>query len=214
MGAKGFPLAAGGQTPAPWDPIVQAQWTSLVTAWGDKFDSHDLVTNIGMWLGGKAFECFFADTPEDATSLNALGGGSLWLSGAKALLTAFDAFPSTPGSIAAGNVASDGNKTMTDLYNYMISEWGGGTIQSNALSAGFPSGTTFPHTNLDCSQIGSIGFQLLQPMGNPAMAGTTLAQVLANALRVKAQWVQVYVNDPSSDPGEASIINFNKAVGA
>ena len=44
------------------------------------------------------------------------------------------------------------------------------------------------------------------------MEGETLVECLQNALNCNAAWVEVYPEDPATDPGESSIIAFNTAV--
>lgn len=216
LGAKSFPLtnSKGTSTPCPWDAIVQAQWTNFVANWAAKYDNDPLVVSITMWAGGKAIECFFCDNSTDQAALDALGGPSLWLSGAQELIKAFDNWPNTAGFLAVGDTYPDSNATMTSLAQWLWQWWSAnpGYLQSNALSATFPSQSTFPHTNLDALSLSPVGFQLNQPC--KAM-GQTLASVLANALKYRASWVQIYPGDPTSDPtAESAIANFNNAVGA
>jgi hypothetical protein len=71
--------------------------------------------------------------------------------------------------------------------------------------------TPWPNTILNIAGINGGMFQTKGPIGSSLMNGQTLAQVFQNVYNIIA--VQIYPTDPATDPGEQTIINFNKSVG-
>jgi hypothetical protein len=69
----------------------------------------------------------------------------------------------------------------------------------------------WPHTSLKIASINNGMFQTRGAVGSTRMKGQTLAQVFENVQNVVA--VQIYPSDPATDPGQTTIINFNKSVG-
>jgi len=215
-GAKAFPLknngAGGPTTPWPNDSVLQSNWSALVQAWAARYDSDASLMMVTLWCGGRTIECFFADDPADLPAFAQFGGASAWLAGTEVLAQTGSNFVTTPVSLATGKVASgDGNVTMRSLTQYFRSLYPGKVdVQSNGESPTFPSTNIFPHTNLTTVSIKPVGYQLVQPVP----AGQTLGPYLENALDWSATWIQIYPGDPSKDPGERAIINFNTTVGA
>jgi hypothetical protein len=68
-----------------------------------------------------------------------------------------------------------------------------------------------PNTSLNIATVNNGMFQTKGPIGSSVMKGETLAQVFQNVQNIIA--VQIYPTDPATDPGEQTIINFNKSVG-
>jgi Beta-galactosidase len=208
----------GAKGPYPWNSTLQSKWSEVVTNLGSLYDGQPLVHAVTMWCGGTGIECFFAENQTDARHLDKIAGGGsgsgavLWENAAKVLINDFfKAFPNTPVYLATGLCYPDSNATMTDLVNWYRnqSHYVNG-IQSNALSATFPTGGIFSHTTLPSAILAPIMYQDLAPIISPRMQGATLGQVFRNGENENAQAIQVYPSDPTGKV----LANFNAFVGA
>jgi hypothetical protein len=218
---EGVPLwksTTGATAPYPWNSTLQSKWSALITTLGVQYDANPLVHAVTMWCGGTAIECFFAETQADKTKLDGLAGGLrgsgaiLWENAAKTLINDFfKAFPNTPVYLATGLCYPDTNTTMSDLATWFRAQahYING-MQSNALSATFPSGGIFPHTILQSSTLSPILYQDLARISSPRMQGATMGQVIKNGENENAKAIQVYPSDPTG----RVLANFNLYVGA
>jgi hypothetical protein len=220
-GVPQWKSTTGKTAPYPWNSTLQADWSAMITEMGSRFDGHPLVHAISIWCGGTAIECFFAQNQADATALDQIAGGgpgsgaAFWENAAKTLITDFlNAFPKTRVYLATGVCYPDNDVTMTDLANWFLGQAPNARgMQSDSLSAHYPSGGIFPHTTLGVSHLGSpIMYQDLVPIGNPRLKGATLAEVISHGEKENAKAIQVYPTDPATD--ETALADFNAFIGA
>src|SRR5258708_7686693 len=217
-GVPQWTSTTGAFAPYPWNSTLQSKWSAMITKLGSLYDGQSLVHAVTMWCGGTGIECFFAENQTDAKKLDQIAGGGsgsvaiLCENAAKTLINDFfNAFPNTPVYLATGLCYPNSNATMTDLANWYLGQAHGVKgMQSNALSAIFPSGGIFPHTTLDSSILSPIMYQDLAPISSPRMQGATLGQVIKNGENENAKAIQVYPSDPTG----AVLANFNTYVGA
>jgi hypothetical protein len=219
--------------PYPWDPNLQSFWSALVQAMGTRYDGVSCVHGVDMWAGGTGgpddgtgIDCFFAPTSADCTALDAIAGGGpnsgnvLWSNACEALGAMYvNAFPTTacflhPGR-NYGNLDPQSMDTITSWWLSLRSN--ANSLFNNEFDAGLPQSDPklgyipWPHTSLKISSINNGMFQTRGAIGSTRMKGQTLAQVFKNVQNVVA--VQIYPSDPGTDPGQTTIINFNKSVG-
>jgi Beta-galactosidase len=204
--------------PAPWDPIFQKHLSTLISAWGARYDSNPLVASVTLWCGGRGIETFFAQSPEDAAQLDRAGGIRTWLATAEKIVDMYRvAWPTTTLYLACGKNYPDERASLTQLAEYALSKGNFG-LQTNAWTAVFPfinrrtREAYWPHTKIEISSIRLNGAQELAPIGSPRMKGETVAQVMDNAIRFHLGWFQAYPTDFAKDPGETSYIRYNSAV--
>lgn len=222
--------------PYPWDTNLQTFWGGLVAAMGQRYDSVSCVHGVDMWAGGTGggtgdgsgtgIDCVFAPAASDCTALDAIAGGgtgsgnSLWSNACEALCTKYaEAFPTTPCFLHPGkNYANLDPQSMDAVSTWWLN------LRPNASSLfnnGFSTRTPrfirslgyipWPSTSLNITTVKTGMFQTIGPIGSSLMNGATLAQVFQNVQDIIA--VQIYPTDQATDPGEQTIINFNKSVG-
>jgi hypothetical protein len=206
--------------PAPWDQAFQRELGNLIAAFGARYDASPEVAGVTLWCGGRGIETFFAQKPADAEQLDRLGGVKIWVGAAEKIIDEYAAaFPSTELYLACGANYPDGKASLTQVAKYALSKGHFG-LQSCALTQHFPffnhakNMAMFPHTNIPISNVKSICYQFLFPVGTARMKDATTATTIENGRAMGAQCIQVYPKDLSNDPAEASIEAFNQAVGA
>jgi hypothetical protein len=213
-GSELFNLNDGIITPTPWNADVQTYWGALMQAIATKWDHQPVVAGITMWLGGTTIECYFANDSAAVAALDAAGGPQVWINGAEALLNCYNYFEATYVYLATGQtVLGDDNNTMDTFATYALG-WGGVGWQTCGLNGSYPSLPDFAHTNILDSTLSADGPFMAQVNLPVNDGGDPLSSSLPNAYNNGFTVVQVYPNDPSTDPDEASIITFNTEVGA
>jgi hypothetical protein len=220
--------------PYPWDPNLQSFWGTLIKTMGQRYDSVRVVHGVDMWTGGTGgavgdgtgIDCIFAPSATDCSALDAIAGGgqnsgnTLWSNACKALCTIYaDAFSTTPCFIHPGtNYVNLDPQSMTDIATWWLNlRLNANSLFNNEFNAVVPRFVRalgyipWPNTSLNIATVNNGMFQTKGPIGSSVMKGETLAQVFQNVQNIIA--VQIYPTDPATDPGEQTIINFNKSVG-
>jgi hypothetical protein len=187
-----------------------------------------------MWAGGTGgprgdgtgIDCIFAPAGSDCSALDAIAGGgtnsgnTLWGNACKALCSIYaNAFQQTPCFLHPGtNYVNLDPQSMNDLSSWWLNlRSTANSLFNNGFSTTQPhfirrlGYTPWPNTSLNITTIAKGMFQTKAAIGSPLMNGATLAQVFQNVHNIIA--VQIYPTDPATDPGEQTIINFNKSVG-
>jgi hypothetical protein len=223
----------GKTCPYPWDSNLQSYWGALVSAMGQRYDSVNCVHGVDMWVGGTGgpddngtgMDCIFAPSAADCSALDAIAGGgqgsgnALWSNACEALCNLYvNAFPTTPGYIHPGaNYENLDPQSMTTTATWWLGLRSFNSLFNNEFDTKQPhflrrlGYIPWPNTTLKINTIWHGMFQTKGPIGSPVMHGATLAQVFQNVQNIIA--VQIYPTDPATDPGEQTIINFNKSVG-
>jgi len=220
--------------PYPWDSNLQSFWHGLIAAMGHRYDGVSCVHGVDMWVGGtggavgtgSGIDCIFAPAAADCTALDAIAGGgtnsgnALWSNACEALCTIYaNAFPNTPCFLQPGtNYVNLDPQSMDTVSTWWLNQRSSGnSLFNNGFSVRSPhyikslGYIPWPNTSLNITTVKDGMFQTQAPIGNPQMNGATLAQVFQNVQNIIA--VQIYPTDPATDPGEQTIINFNKSVG-
>jgi hypothetical protein len=220
--------------PYPWDPNLQSFWGTLIKNLGQRYDGVSCVHGVDMWVGGtggavgtgSGIDCIFAPAAADCTALDAIAGGgtnsgkTLWSNACEALCTIYtNAFPNTPCFLQPGtNYVNLDPQSMDTVSTWWLNQRSSGnSLFNNGFSTRSPhyikslGYIPWPYTSLNITTIHNGMFQTLAPIGNPQMNGATLAEVFQNVQNIIA--VQIYPTDPATDPGEQTIITFNKSVG-
>jgi hypothetical protein len=221
-----FDSGPGGTMPAPWDTGAQALISNVIQTMSGKYARHPQVSGISTWCGGnRTEECFFAQSTNDLNNLNALGGPTLWTGAAKFYLSKWRAyFPGTQLYCVSGNaIATPGNTVaaMNDVATYALGlgyglEYNGLVYKAGAGSPKFNPSLGYipmPFTTINTATV-EAGYQFLDPIENAIMNGATIAQTLGQGQAANGKFIQIYPNDASFDPEEASIIAFNNWSGA
>jgi hypothetical protein len=220
--------------PYPWDSNLQSFWGTLIQAMGQRYDGISLVRGVDMWVGGTGgatgdgtgIDCMFAPSATDCDALDVIAGGgqnsgdTLWSNACKALCTIYaKAFPNTPCFLHPGkNYVNLDPQSMNDITSWWLNlRVNADSLFNNEFDADTPhlvrslGYTPWPNTTLNIASINNGMFQTKGPIGSSTMKGQTLAQVFQNVRNIIA--VQIYPPDPATDPGEQTIISFNKSVG-
>jgi len=212
---------------------LQSFWNALVEAMGQRYDGVSCVHGVDMWAGGAGgpgdgtgIDCFFAPTSADCTALDEIAGGGpnsgnvLWSNACQALCTMYSkAFLTTACFLHPGkNYVNLDPQSMDNVTSWWLSlRSNANSLFNNEFDVGLPHTDRklgyipWPHTSLKIVSINNGMFQTRGAIGSPRMNGQTLAQVFQNVQNIVA--VQIYPSDPATDPGETTIINFNKSVG-
>jgi len=219
--------------PYPWDSNLQSFWGSLIQAMGQRYDGMSVVRGVDMWVGGTGgaigdgtgIDCVFAPSATDCDALDAIAGGgqnsgnTLWSNACKALCMLYaNAFPKTPCFLHPGpNYLNLDPQSMSDITTWWLNlRVNSDSLFNNGFNANLPhfkrklGYTPWPNTTLNIASINGGMFQTKGPIGSSLMQGQTLAQVFQNVYNIIA--VQIYPTDPATDPGEQTIISFNKSV--
>jgi hypothetical protein len=230
---KTWKNSLGKTCPYPWDPNLQSYWNALIQAMGARYDGVSCVHGIDMWVGGTGgknaggtgIDCIFAPTAADCTALDAIAGGgtgsgnTLLTNALQALCAMYTAaFPTTPCFLHPGlNYYNLDPQSMSDTATWWLNLRSLNSLFNNEFNVNLPKFsqklgfTPWPDTNLNIANINNGMFQDLDAIGRFKMRGQTLAEVFQNVHNVIV--VQIYPQDPATDPGEQTIINFNLSVG-
>jgi hypothetical protein len=195
----------GGTQPLPFDPLTEERYNKLVGELGKRYDKTPELSSVTAWCGGDAIECYFATTEALAKKLDDLGGLNKWMDAAQGYVDAYaKAFPSTKLYLATGLNYPDKNASMTSLAEYAIDR--GFSLQSNALSGGYPNSMEFPHTQLSIAALHEIGYQTLAPMADTSRMKDLIpgTDIISAAIPFKvaknhdALWLEVYPGDSTA----------------
>ena len=234
---KTWKNSLGKTCPYPWDANLRSFWNALVQAMGRRYDSVSCVHGVDVWAGGTGgaanygsdgtgIDCLFAPTPADCSALDTIAGAgansghTLWNNACKSLCTMYlNAFPTTPCFLHPGkNYVNLDPQSMTEIATWWLSvRPGANSLFNNEFSVRQPGFerrlgyAPWPNTSLNIVSIDNGMFQTLAPIGSRRMNGQTLAQIFQNVHNVTA--VQIYPTDPTTDPGEQTITDFNHSVG-
>jgi len=223
-GAKQFSITiADGSTeimPLPWDPVFQSNWSTMISALGQRYAFNPVVNYVTMAGIGRDFESSVTETASDTANFNTLGGQTLWVPAAVKIAKFFTtSFPNTHIVCAMGSPIPDpgntgtGHTMMDTVVNDMLAacphQFG---VACDSLTGVTPAQTpavTYieaQYKNTSC------GFQMFLP--SPKVTGSTLAQGLALGVEFKAHYVEVYSYDCALSTQQSALVSANTGLAA
>ena len=204
VGAQQFTINGVGVMPSPWDPVFQANWHQLVTAFGQRFDSDVAVSYITASGPGREEECFLCKSAADVAELNADGGVQVWIQAAETIAGFYHAaFPTTPFVYSDGEPIQGDHTDYGTVVNYCAGAFGPSFgIKSCGLYPGYDKdsygGTEIPLL----SPAHPVGFQ-------DALGFNTakLQKALNVGIALKGHFIEVYTHDVNLRASRTIIAN-------
>jgi hypothetical protein len=195
-GAKKFTIYNTGVMPCPWDPTFLSYWKAFITAFGQRYDSLDLLSYVTAEGPGRTEECYFCKSQADINELISIAGSEaaglqLWINAAQTIASYYaSAFPTTPFIYENGTPVPGDNADYGVVVDYCVSTYG--------LQFGIKSDGLYPHYDKNAwgaqkiyslSQTGHpVGFQDLRVFSQPAELQTSLNI----GVSLGAHYIEVY----------------------